>query len=103
MNELAVRTKEEIVNRISGLLGDRTDDEALGVLEDIADTMDVYADAEDWRKKYEDNDSEWRRKYRERFENGPKKDDETVDFVPVEVEVKEDKSIDEIIAERSEK
>lgn len=100
---MAVRTREELVNRISGLLGERVDDEALGVLEDISDTMNAYSEAEDWRKKYEDNDAEWRRKYRERFENGPMKEDETVEYTAVDVEEPKDKTIDELFAERREK
>lgn len=52
---------------ITAFLGDRTDDEAIALLETI-DNEGV--DTENWRQRYEDNDAEWRRKYTERFKEG---------------------------------
>ncbi len=52
---------------ITKFLGDRTDDEAIALLETI-DNEGV--DEENWKQKYEDNDAEWRRKYTERFKEG---------------------------------
>ena len=66
-----VRTKEEILNDIKGIIGDNTDDTTIILLEDISDTFDDYeskvTDKEDWKTKYEENDAEWRRKYTDRF------------------------------------
>lgn len=52
---------------ITKFLGDRTDDEAIALLETI-DNEGV--DEENWKQKYEDNDVEWRKKYTERFKEG---------------------------------
>lgn len=52
---------------ITNFLGDRTDDEAIALLETI-DNEGV--DEENWKQKYEDNDAEWRKKYTERFKEG---------------------------------
>ena len=67
---MAVKTKEEILESIKGLMADDTSDESIALLEDISDTFDEQknnTDTEDWKKKYEDNDREWRQKYRDRF------------------------------------
>jgi hypothetical protein len=67
---MAVRTKEELLESIKGLLADDTSDESIALLEDVTDTFDEQkskTDTEDWKKKYEDNDREWRQKYRDRF------------------------------------
>ena len=52
---------------ITKFLGDRTDDEAIALLETI-DNEGV--DEENWKQKYENNDAEWRKKYTERFKEG---------------------------------
>lgn len=85
---MAVSSREEILNRISGILGDRADDEALGLLEDITDTLDDYdgriKESGDWKSKYEENDKSWRDKYRERFYNAPETQDDYEEEVEVE-------------------
>lgn len=60
---MAVRTREELLNHVKNLLGERSDDEALAIIEDFTDSID----AEDWRAKYNENDAAWRARYRERF------------------------------------
>lgn len=61
---------------ITKFLADRTDDEAIALLETI-DNEGV--DEENWKQKYEKNDAEWRKKYSERFKEGktpvPKQDE----------------------------
>lgn len=52
---------------INNFLGDRTDDEAIALLEIIDDEG---VDEENWKQKYEENDTEWRKKYTERFKEG---------------------------------
>lgn len=55
-------TRDAIVN----FLGDRTDDEAIALLETV-DNEGV--DTENWKEKYETNDKEWREKYTARFKS----------------------------------
>lgn len=64
---MAVRTKEELLEAVRAVIGEGVDDKSLSILEDVSDTMDILSGAEDWKKKYEDNDREWREKYRQRF------------------------------------
>ena len=67
---MAVRSKEELLNDIKGVIGENTDDTTIILLEDISDTFDDLeskANKEDWKTKYEENDAEWRRKYTDRF------------------------------------
>ena len=66
---MAILSKDELFTKIKGLIGDDSSDETLAILEDFQDTVNDYDDRakEDWRTKYEQNDSEWRAKYKERF------------------------------------
>ena len=69
---MAVRPSEELLSAIKEIIGDDTSDEALTLIEDISDTINnKNSDKEDWKKKYEENDTAWRQKYRERFFNPP--------------------------------
>lgn len=66
---MAIRTKDELIAAYNALIGDRTDDAALSMLEDISDT---FADMEaasktDWEAKYLELDGIWRERYRQRF------------------------------------
>lgn len=74
-----VRSKEELLASIKGILGDNTSDEALALIEDTTDTLADLSgrieNAGDWQKKYEDNDAEWRKKYRDRFYEGVKEEE----------------------------
>lgn len=70
---MAVLSKEDFMNNLKTLLGDRTDDEALKFLEDANDTISD-GDKDDYKTKYEAEveakkalDLEWRTKYKERF------------------------------------
>lgn len=69
---MAIRSKEELMESIRARIGDDQSDEAIALLEDVADTyadMETRAngDGEDWKTKYETNDAAWRQKYRDRF------------------------------------
>lgn len=75
MNKLAVKSKEEILEAIRLRVGEDESDEALALIEDIADTIGDYeskveTDGTDWKAKFEENDKEWRNKYKERFFKG---------------------------------
>lgn len=76
---MAIKTQEELLTSIKGLLADDTSDEAISLLEDVTDTLGSFSntnkDNEDWKKKYEENDKEWRQKYRDRFFNTGSGDD----------------------------
>ena len=63
-------TAEELLAKAKTVIGDRTDDEALGLLEDVKDSFVV--DTEDWKAKYEELDKTWREKYKARFFEGSK-------------------------------
>lgn len=71
-DKMAIKTQEELLNSIKGLLKDDTSDESIALLEDVTDTlaeMSTNKDNENWKQKYEDNDKQWRQKYRDRFFN----------------------------------
>ena len=81
-----VLSKDDLMKKVKDLIGDKSDDVSLSLIEDINDTYDDLnnKDSEDWKKKYEDehkkfedNDKQWREKYRDRFFNGS--DDENSD------------------------
>lgn len=80
---MAVKTKEEILNTIKGIIGENTDDNYLELLEDITDTLDNYdglnTDNTDWKAKYEENDKEWRQKYKDRFFSREVEEDNDLD------------------------
>lgn len=62
---MAVKQKAEIIAAVKEVLGDRQDDVAIALLEDISDS---YPDVSvDWQKKLDDLDAEWRGRYMERF------------------------------------
>jgi hypothetical protein len=71
VNNMAVRTTEEILESIKTRVGDSTEDADLEFLEDVTDTLsDLRSKSEgqeDWKTKYEENDKQWREKYRDRF------------------------------------
>lgn len=63
-----VKMKQETKDALLAFIGDRTDDEAISILETIND--DGIEDGEDWHQKYIDNDKEWRERYTSRFKEG---------------------------------
>lgn len=65
---MAVLSKSELMEKLKGVIGDKSDDETLAFIEDVNDTLDEKkTDDTDWQKKYEENDEEWREKYKKRF------------------------------------
>lgn len=73
---MSVLKKNELMEKLKALIGDRTDDEALTFIEDVSDTVEANKSEEDWKTKYEENDKMWREKYRDRFYNGDENEDE---------------------------
>ena len=82
---MAKLSKDELIEKVKKYVGDRTDDETIEIIEDITDSIDT-SDADDWKKKYEENDKMWRDKYISRFFD-KKEDHET----PTEHEEEEEK------------
>lgn len=73
---MAKLSKNELVEKIKKYVGDRTDDETIEIIEDITDSIDS-SDADEWKKKYEENDKMWRDKYVSRFFDKKEEDLET--------------------------
>lgn len=69
---MAIRTKEELLSKLSVFTDGREDDETLEFVEDITDTLNNLEENSgiEWKEKYEENDREWRKKYKERFFSG---------------------------------
>ena len=65
-------SRDDFMNKVKSIIGDRDDDEALAFIEDCNDT--ITEDKDDWKAKYEEAikekeelDKSWRAKYKERF------------------------------------
>lgn len=75
-----IKTKDELLTAVSGLLGDLTTDAAIEFLEDLQDTITdleekvTVDDGEDWEAKYQELDRDWRERYTARFFNKEEKD-----------------------------
>lgn len=65
-----VKSKDELMASVKAIIGDRSDDDAIQFLEDFSDTVDSFSDADEWRRRYEENDRGWRERYRARFFDG---------------------------------
>lgn len=63
---MAKLSKDELIEKVRKYVGDRKDDETIEIIEDISDSIDS-SEADDWKKKYEENDKMWRDKYISRF------------------------------------
>lgn len=73
---MSVKSIDEILNAVKERIGDDTSDSAISFVEDISDTLNSLSEQENWRQKYEQNDSEWRKKYRDRFLSGESSSDD---------------------------
>ena len=85
---MAIKSKEEILNSITALVGENNDDNVLTIMEDVSDTFADFEsktkDATDWKQKYEQNDNEWRQKYKERFMSGTSNEPEVDNSIDTE-------------------
>lgn len=73
---MAKLSKDELIEKVKNYIGDRTDDETIEIIEDITDSIDSSA-ADEWQRKYEENDKMWRDKYVSRFFDKKEEDPET--------------------------
>lgn len=73
---MAKLSKDELIEKVKKYVGDRTDDETIEIIEDITDSINT-SDADEWKRKYEENDKMWRDKYVSRFFDKKEEDLET--------------------------
>lgn len=73
---MSIKSIDEILNAVKECIGDDTSDSAISFVEDISDTFNSLSEQENWKQKYEQNDSEWRKKYRDRFLSGESSSDD---------------------------
>lgn len=67
---MAIKTKDELMNYVNTLIGERDDDDALSMIQDFEDTLgnvDSNSDNENWKTRYQELDASWRKRYKERF------------------------------------
>lgn len=93
---MAKLSKDELIEKVKKYVGDRTDDETIEIIEDISDSIDS-SDADEWKKKYQENDKMWRDKYISRFLE--KKEDELDTPTEHEEEEKEYNSFEDLFEE----
>lgn len=93
---MAKLSKDELIEKVRKYVGDRNDDESIEIIEDISDSIDS-SEADEWKKKYEENDKMWRDKYISRFVE--KKEDEPDTPTEHEEEEKEYKSFEDLFEE----
>ena len=72
---MAIKTIEELMGAVRARVGEDTSDEAIAFVEDVSDPLASLSSAEDWKKRYEENDAEWRKRYQDRFFNPDKPND----------------------------
>lgn len=79
---MAIKSTEELLTSIRGLISDDTTDEALNLFGDISDTINSLTDDKNtnYKQLYEQNDREWREKYRDRFMSGKPVAEKEPDF-----------------------
>ena len=93
---MAKLSKDELIEKVKKYVGDRTDDETIEIIEDISDSIDS-SDADEWKKKYEENDKMWRDKYISRFFE--KNEQENEDTTNEDDDEKEYKTFEDLFEE----
>lgn len=65
---IEVKDVEALITRLADMVSrSESGEDAVSILEDVADTLHEYAAYKD---KYEENDKAWRKRYTERFMSG---------------------------------
>ena len=93
---MAKLSKDELIEKVRKYVGDRKDDVTIEIIEDISDSIDS-SEADEWKKKYEENDKMWRDKYISRFVE--KKEDEPDTPTEHDEEEKEYNSFEDLFEE----
>lgn len=72
---MSIRSKSELLTQINTLFGESPNDEQLGFIEDLSDTISESESVSELQAKMENLDKSWRQKYAARFassDNAPK-------------------------------
>lgn len=93
---MAKLSKDELIEKVRKYVGDRKDDDTIEIIEDISDSIDS-SEADEWKKKYQENDKMWRDKYISRFVE--KKEDEPDTPTEHDGEEKEYNSFEDLFEE----
>ena len=93
---MAKVTFDELLQQINAVVGERQDDEALHLLENVVDTLNPD---EDWRSRYETLDAEWRKRYRDRFNGKGEEKEEPEENEETEEEI----TFDDLFEKKEEK
>ena len=93
---MAKLSKDELIEKVRKYVGDRKDDDTIEIIEDISDSIDS-SEADEWKKKYKENDKMWRDKYISRFVE--KKEDEPDTPTEHDEEEKEYNSFEDLFEE----
>ena len=77
---MAIVSKEDLLSRLTAIIGEDQNDDAIMLVEDMTDTFNDFdaktKDETKWKQKYEDNDKAWRQKYIDRFNKGVVEEEE---------------------------
>lgn len=93
---MAKLSKDNLIEKVRKYVGDRMDDDTIEIIEDISDSIDS-SEADEWKKKFEENDKMWRDKYISRFVE--KKEDEPDTPTEHDDEEKEYNSFEDLFEE----
>ena len=104
---MSVLSRDELLEKIRTLLGERTDDEAIAFIEDVTDTYDSISDGnsgyteDEVTARVNEVEEKWRKKYRDRFfGNGGNDDDDDPDDDNTNTE---EVTIDDLFEKKEEK
>lgn len=99
---MAIVSNEDLIQRVTALIGESTTDENISLIEDVTDTLQDYTnrtqDSTNWQEKYNENDREWRKRYTERFSNNSSQGDEKP-LPPSETQIDEKLTFDSLFKE----
>lgn len=77
---MAIVSKEDLLSRLTAIIGEDQNDDAIMLVEDMTDTFNDFdsktKDETKWKQKYEENDKAWRQKYIDRFNKGVVEEEE---------------------------
>ena len=99
---MAIVSNEDLIQRVTALIGESTTDENISLIEDVTDTLQDYTnrtqDSTNWQERYTENDREWRKRYTERFSNNSSQGAENPP-PPVESQIDEKLTFDSLFKE----
>ena len=95
---MAIKKAEEIIEKVKKVIGDRTDDTVIELLEDITDSVNADSgfSQEDIDNAVSETEKKWREKYIARFSGKVKEEEE-------EEEEEDIPSLDDLLKEDDEK